>query len=127
MRPRHAGWPLFTDWRKKRCMIKRNRIPLVACVLLVWVLLPQALPPKAGARMLPQLPRPVPRNRINVATEPGADFGEKLRSCVHRLVPDGGTCDALSISGTQIASVNPFSGALGPLRVLLGNLTIDAL
>jgi hypothetical protein len=82
---------------------------------------------KAGASMLPQLPIPVPQNRINVATEPGANFGEKLRSCVRRLVPDGGTCDALSITGTQTVTGNPFSGAVGPLRVLLGNVTIDTL
>ena len=74
-----------------------------------------------------QLPVPVPQNRINVATEPGADFGEKLRSCVRRLVPDGGTCDALSISGAQTVTNDPFAGAVGPLRVLLGDVTIETL
>lgn len=107
-------------------MIKRYRTPLLACVLLACLLLPQGVLPKTSARML-QLPRPVPQNRINVATEPGADFGERLRSCVRRLVPEGGTCDALSVSGTQTSAVNPFAGAIGPLRVLLGNVTIDAL
>jgi hypothetical protein len=103
--------------------MKNSRIRLCACLLLLWFLLPQATVQKAYA----QLPIPVPQNRINVATEPGADFGEKLRSCIRRLVPDGGTCDALSISGTQTVTENPFTGAVGPLRILLGDVTIDTL
>jgi hypothetical protein len=87
---------------------------------------PHGMVPKASARMLPQLPRPVPENRINVATEPGANFGEKLRGCIRRLVPNGGTCDAISIAGAQTVTDDPFAGAVGPLRVLLGNVTIDS-
>jgi hypothetical protein len=106
--------------------MKNSRIHLYACLLLLWSLLPQPAIEKAYAAML-QLPIPVPQNRINVATEPGADFGEKLRSCIRRLVPDGGTCDALSISGTQTVTENPFTGAEGPLRILLGDVTIETL
>jgi Right handed beta helix region len=106
--------------------MKNSRIHLYACLLLLWSLLPQAAIEKAHAAIL-QLPIPVPQNRINVATEPGTDFGEKLRSCIRRLVPDGGTCDALSISGTQTINENPFTGAVGPLRILLGDVTIETL
>src|SRR5262249_30179430 len=57
--------------------------------------------------------------------EPGKDLGEKLRSCIRRLVPDGGTCDALSLSGRQVTGSDPFVQNVGPLRVLLGNVTIE--
>ena len=77
------------------------------------------------SQMPPQYPRPVAVARINVETEPGDNFGEKLRSCVRRLVPNGGTCDALSISGKQAVRIDPFTEAVGPLRVLLGNVTLD--
>src|SRR5262249_52140222 len=75
--------------------------------------------------LLAQLPRPVPRTRLNVANEPGKDLGEKLRSCIRRLVPDGGTCDALSLSGRQVTGSDPFVQNVRPLRVLLGNVTIE--
>jgi len=75
--------------------------------------------------LLAQLPRPVPRTRLSVANEPGNDLGEKLRSCIRRLVPDGGTCDALSLSGRQIIGSDPFVQNVGPLRVLLGNVTVE--
>jgi hypothetical protein len=90
------------------------------CALFALVFTPQGT-----LRLLAQLPRPVPGARINVETEPGDNFGEKLRSCIRRLVPKGGTCDALSISGKQAARLDPFTEAVGPLRVLLGNVTIE--
>lgn len=57
--------------------------------------------------------------------EPGQDLGEKLRSCIRRLVPDGGTCDALSLTGRQVSGSDPFVQNVGPLRVLLGDVTIE--
>ncbi|HEY7402232.1 MAG TPA: right-handed parallel beta-helix repeat-containing protein [Candidatus Angelobacter sp.] len=84
-----------------------------------------AFVPQGTLRLMAQLPRPVPEARINVETEPGDNFGEKLRSCIRRLVPKGGTCDALSISGKQVVRIDPFTEAVGPLRVLLGNVTIE--
>jgi len=104
--------------------MKQSRIRRWVCPLLMGWLFALAAVENADAAML-QLPIPVPQTRVNVAAEPGADFGEKLRSCIRRLVPDGGTCDALSITGAQTVTSDPFAGAVGPLRVLLGNVTID--
>ncbi len=106
-------------------MTRCYRVSIWASLLFAGFLWPQL--PRADADMLLQLPRPVAEKRINVATEPGANFGEKLHSCIRRLVPQGGTCDALSISGAQAVTDDPFSGAVGRLRVLLGNVTIDSL
>src|SRR5262249_59509681 len=48
-------------------------------------------------QMPSQYPRPVAVARINVETEPGDNFGEKLRSCIRRLVPEGGTCRRMQL------------------------------
>jgi len=64
-------------------------------------------------------------NRIRVETQQGANMGEKLASCIRELGPSGGTCDALSISGSQVAQADPFAGSNGMVKVLLGNVTIE--
>jgi parallel beta helix pectate lyase-like protein len=96
------------------------------CALFTLALWPAEVPQaEARLHLLVQLPRPVPRTRINVANEPGSDLGEKLGSCVRRLVPEGGTCDALSLTGRQVVGVDPFVQNVGPLRVLLGKVTVE--
>jgi hypothetical protein len=77
-----------------------------------------------GSHLLAQRARPE-ENRINVETLPGADLGEKLAYCIRLLGPNGGTCDARSISGSQTAKADPFAGSDGIVKVLLGNVTIE--
>jgi hypothetical protein len=72
-----------------------------------------------GSHLLAQRARPE-ENRINVETLPGADLGEKLAYCIRLLGPNGGTCDARSISGSQTAKADPFAGSDGIVKVLLG-------
>ncbi|HET9364028.1 MAG TPA: hypothetical protein VFP71_03475, partial [Candidatus Angelobacter sp.] len=75
--------------------------------------------------LLAQSARSVDKNRIKVETQPGANLGEKLASCIRELGPSGGTCDALSISGRQVAKVDPFAGSEGMVKVLLGSVIIE--
>ncbi|HKR95049.1 MAG TPA: hypothetical protein VJW55_06795, partial [Candidatus Angelobacter sp.] len=75
--------------------------------------------------LVEQASSPSQGKQINVATQHGSDFGEKLVSCIRQLAPDGGTCDATSISGNQVVKSDPFAGSNGMVRVLLGHVTIE--
>jgi len=75
--------------------------------------------------LVEQASSPSQGKQINVATQPGSDFGEKLVSCIRQLAPDGGTCDATSISGNQVVKSDPFAGSNGMVRVLLGHVMIE--
>jgi hypothetical protein len=93
--------------------------------LLAAVLFPVSGLILPGSNLLAAQSEQSEENRINVATQPGADLGEKLAYCIQQLGPGGGTCDARSISGRQIAKDDPFAGSDGMVRVLLGNVTIE--